>query len=144
MGSLMAEVQAEMNEQPQQLALDQDIEQAVLVKAWQGFLEELGDSPQAILIKDAVFEANGREVKVRVGSKRALAAIKEDISLIRHLRNELKAPKLILKVEEDEQLRASRPQPKKRLTAKDKYLAMREDNPAIEELRKRFDLRPEE
>ncbi|MEM7572263.1 MAG: DNA polymerase III subunit gamma/tau [Bacteroidota bacterium] len=143
-GSLMAEVQAEMKDQPQLPDQEADIEQEQLISVWHAYLAELGDSPQAILIKDAVFEAVGREVKVRVGSKRALAAIKEDLALVQHLRNQLQAPKMILQVEEDEQLRASRPQPKKRLTAKDKYLAMREENPAIEELRKRFDLRPEE
>ena len=139
----MAEIEAEVSSQPTE-EITGDIDQEVLQTAWKEYLADMGDSPQAILIKDSIFEAAGREVKVKVGSKRALAAIKEDMALIQHLRKVLKAPKMALKVEEDDELRAIRPEPKKRLTAKDKYLAMREDNPAIEELRKRFDLRPEE
>ena len=47
-------------------------------------------------------------------------------------------------IEIDKSKAVEPPKRKRLLTSKDKYLAMRETNPNIQELQKRFDLRPDE
>ncbi|MEM6397412.1 MAG: DNA polymerase III subunit gamma/tau [Bacteroidota bacterium] len=115
-----------------------------LQAAWAAYLTTLGDTGPYYLLKDTVVEPYGSEIRARVGSQRSLAALRDDNSAMLYLREELKAPRLALRAELDESLRAARPQPKKRMTPKEKYLDMRAQNPMIDELRKRFDLRPEE
>jgi DNA polymerase-3 subunit gamma/tau len=73
-----------------------------------------------------------------------MASFREDNSLIIHLRETFKRPELIMLLKVDKSLQPKKSEIKRRLTAKDKFLAMRQKNPAIDSLRKRFDLRPEE
>ncbi|MEM8586014.1 MAG: DNA polymerase III subunit gamma/tau [Bacteroidota bacterium] len=121
-----------------------EIEPKKLQEAWQAYLVTLDGSAQYFLLKDAILEPYDSEIRARVGSQRSLAVMREDRSVMAYLREALNAPRLALRAELDEGLRAARPQPKKRMTPKEKYLDMRAQNPMIDELRKRFDLRPEE
>jgi DNA polymerase-3 subunit gamma/tau len=120
------------------------LEEAGLLEAWEVFLELQGSSTLALHLKMAKPTLENEEVVVRVGSQRVMASLREDTSLIQHLRNHFQRPGLIMRLAVDESLRPTKPTVKKRLTAKDKFLKMREKNPAIDDLRKRFDLRPEE
>ncbi|MEO0789903.1 MAG: DNA polymerase III subunit gamma/tau [Bacteroidota bacterium] len=123
---------------------DPEILPEKLQEAWQAYLKTLDGNGQYFLLKDAILEPYDSEIRARVGSQRSLAVLREDRSAMVYLREALNAPRLALRAELDESLRASRPQPKKRMTPKEKYLDMRAQNPMIDELRKRFDLRPEE
>ena len=113
--------------------------------AWDVFLAEQRDTPLAVFLKQARPELQGEEeVVVKVGSARAIASLREDDSLIRHLRATFERPNLVMILEHDDSLKPVQMKVKKRLSAKEKYLQMREQNPALDDLRRRFDLRPEE
>ncbi|WP_020571928.1 DNA polymerase III subunit gamma/tau [Neolewinella persica] len=112
--------------------------------AWDNFLTKNAGSTLAVNMKKAIPSLKGEEVHVRIGSQRVIASFREDASLINHLRNAFRRPGLILILKEDATLKPKKSEVKRRVTAKDKFLAMREKNPAIDDLRKRFDLRPEE
>ncbi|MEM9929373.1 MAG: DNA polymerase III subunit gamma/tau [Bacteroidota bacterium] len=118
--------------------------QASLEVAWQDFLVKHKGTTLAVNMRKAIPELNGEEINVRIGSQRVMASVREDSSLINHLRETFRRPDLIMLLKVDESLKPVKSEVKKRLTAKDKFLAMREKNPAIDDLRKRFDLRPEE
>ncbi|MEO0732794.1 MAG: DNA polymerase III subunit gamma/tau [Bacteroidota bacterium] len=115
-----------------------------LQQAWDVFLRQQGSSTLGLHLKMAAPGLDGGEVVVRIGSQRVMASLRENKSLVEHLRTTFQRPGLIMRLQVDESLRPAQAPVKKRLTAKDKFLAMREKNPAIDDLRKRFDLRPEE
>ncbi|MTB52600.1 DNA polymerase III subunit gamma/tau [Lewinella sp. W8] len=120
------------------------LDEAGLHESWAAFLELQGSSTLGLHLKMAKPTLEAEEVVVRVGSQRVMASLREDNSLIQHLRDHFQRPGLIMRLAVDESLRPAKTAVKKRLTAKDKFLKMREKNPAIDDLRKRFDLRPEE
>lgn len=121
-----------------------DLTEETLRHAWGTFLRNQGSSTLALHLKMATPGLEGEEVVVRIGSQRVMASLREDKQLILFLRETFLRPDLIMRLTVDENLRPTRDPVKKRLTAKDKFLRMREKNPAIDDLRKRFDLRPEE
>ena len=115
-----------------------------LKNAWDAFLRENAGSTLSLHLKMAAPGLKGDEINVRIGSQRVMASLRDDKTLIAYLRKTFNRPDLIMLSSIDENLRPSKAPVKKRLTAKDKFLRMREKNPAIDDLRKRFDLRPEE
>ncbi len=85
-------------------------------------------------------------IKLIVASEFVKETVKKERELLGHLKQKLKAPKLVFEFEIDKE-KAPKPEKPKRptfLTPKQKYLQMRKLNPAVDELRKRFDLRPDE
>ena len=112
--------------------------------AYDVFLRENAGSTLALQLKMAKPRLEGEEVIVTAGSQRVLAMLRENKSLVQHLRNAFQRPNLVLRHAVDEAMKPTERKVKKRLTARDKFLAMRQKNPAIDDLRKRFDLRPEE
>lgn len=140
---MMAEIAAEESTVPDTDNLP-ELSEASLQKAWDVFLERTAGSTLALHLKMAAPGLEGEEVVVRIGSQRVMASLRDDKSLIEHLRATFQRPDLIMRLTVDENLRPAQAPVKKRLTAKDKFLRMREKNPAIDDLRKRFDLRPEE
>ena len=142
--SLLAEAEEELDDA---IPVDElpELDDESLRGAWDAFIRERKDSTLALFMKQALpLVERGEEVVVKIGSARALASLRDDESLIVHLRDVFARPNLVMRLVEDASLRPVQSTAKKRLTAKDKFLAMREKNPALEELRRRFDLRPEE
>ena len=122
-----------------------DLTQEAVQNAWDTFLRDNKTTTLALQIKLAVPTLEGEEIIVRMGSQRVMASLRDDDTLIAFLRKTFQRPSLIMLLKLDKSLQAAvKPTVKKRLTAKDKFLMMREKNPAIDDLRKRFDLRPEE
>ena len=115
-----------------------------LKRAWDNFMTINSGSTLAVNMKRAEANVHGEEVHVRIGSQRVMASFREDKSLIIKLRETFGRPDLVMLLKVDDSLKPVKSEVKRRLTAKDKFLAMREKNPAIDSLRKRFDLRPEE
>ncbi|THH35571.1 DNA polymerase III subunit gamma/tau [Neolewinella litorea] len=144
LNSMIAEAEEETDhELPSDELPELDDEQ--LRGAWDAFLAEQKGTTLAVFLKQALPLVRGEEeVVVKVGSARAIASLRDDESLIAHLRKTFERPNLVMILEHDESLKPVQTKVKKRLTAKDKYLKMREKNPALDELRRRFDLRPEE
>ena len=144
LNNLMAEIdetQSAVASSPNDLP---ELTQETMQHAWDTFLQG-NTTTLALQMKLAKPTLEDGEVIVRMGSQRVLASLREDDSLMTYLRKTFQRPSLIMLLKLDESLRAAtQPTVKKRLTAKDKFLMMREKNPAIDDLRKRFDLRPEE
>ncbi|WP_420457957.1 DNA polymerase III subunit gamma/tau [Neolewinella sp.] len=141
--SLLAEAEEELEDAVPADELP-ELDDESLRRAWDAFLQEHKETTLALFMKQALPLVEDEEVVVKIGSARALASLRDDESLIVHLRDVFARPNLVMRLVEDASLKPVQSTAKKRLTAKDKFLAMREKNPALEELRRRFDLRPEE
>lgn len=144
MDSLLAEAATEMT---QVTASDElpELSAETLRHAWDAFITEQPEGSTLVLfLKQALPTLEGEEVVIRLGSARAKASLREDESLIAFLRKTFARPELVMRLEEDASLKPVQTTVKKRLTSKDKFLKMREKNPALGELQRRFDLRPEE
>lgn len=114
--------------------------------AWNRYTEAVERDTLRIILRAAQLSVEKLDMAATVGTNLAASAIREASDLMEFLRKELKAPQLTMRIEVDEALRpADTKRPRNKvLSAKEKYLLMRESNPAVEELRKRFDLRPDE
>ena len=121
-----------------------ELTDAALQTAWSDFMAQHAGTTLAVNMKRAAGRVADGGIEVRIGSQRVMASFREDTSLINHLRTAFGRPDLVMRLTIDESLRPAKAEVKRRLTAKDKFLAMRAKNPAIDDLRKRFDLRPEE
>lgn len=115
-----------------------------LQEHWSNFQNDHAASTLREMMKLARPELTDGEVVVKVGSQRTASMLRADDTLIKYLREQFQRPDLSMRQEEDASMNERKPAVKRRLSAKDKFLAMRAKNPAIDDLRKRFDLRPEE
>ena len=111
---------------------------------WDDFMAKNKGRTLTVMASQTVPALEGEEIVVRAGSQRVMASFRDDDSLISCLREYFGKPNLAMRLVVDKTLQPKEIVVKKRLTAKDKYLAMRQKNPAIDDLRKLFDLRPEE
>ncbi|NJC25379.1 DNA polymerase III subunit gamma/tau [Neolewinella antarctica] len=121
-----------------------ELNETNFTEAWTDFTKENAGSTLALMMGQTKADLEGEEVVVRVGSQRVLASLRDNNSLINFLRDRFGNPALAMRLEVDKSMQIKTAAIKKRLTAKDKFLAMREKNPEIDDLRKIFDLRPEE
>ena len=144
MNSLIAEAEEEIEAVQLPIELP-ELDEEHLLGAWEAFQLEQKASTLAVFLKQAkpTLRENG-DVVIKIGSTRALASLRDDDSLITFLRTTFERPNLVMLLEHDESMKPVPAPVKKRYTVKEKYLQMRDKNPALEELRKRFDLRPEE
>jgi DNA polymerase-3 subunit gamma/tau len=114
-------------------------------EAWNAYVANTERESIKVPLQSAQLSVNGLAIQARVASSLAENTIRQESGLMEYLRDQLQAPNLTLSVIIDESLRKDEPVERPRvLSARDKYLLMREHNPAVEELRKRFDLRPDE
>lgn len=117
-----------------------------LQNAWQEYLEKTEMvSNVKMLFQNVELSLTDFHVVATVSSSLAENAIREELKLIEHLRRHFNLPQLTFTTKRSEKKSTdAAPKYQKPLTAKEKYLKMRETNPALQELQKRFDLRPEE
>ena len=140
--ALVAEVKAD--EQGQEMK-EKDLTQEALEKYWKQYAEEeCTQSAVRSVLKAAQLKAEANQILVAVGSTLAENNIRQEKGLMEFLRTQFRNPKLVLTIEKDENLAPEKPKVQKPLTPKEKYLKMREVNPKLTELQKRFDLRPDE
>ncbi len=136
---------AEIEEASKQTAdTVQSVSLEAIQAAWNTYTEGVERDTLKLVLKQARLEVEGLDVRAAVGTGLAASAIREADGLMEYLRTELRAPQLTMRIEIDEALRPPEPKRTKPLTPKEKYLLMREANPAVDDLRKRFDLRPDE
>lgn len=113
--------------------------------AWNIYLNKVERDSLRIQLKSAKLEVEGLKITVQVGSNLAEGAIKGETNLTDFLREKLNAPGLVLSISVDNSMKQEKKITKpKILNAKEKFLFMREQNPAVDALRKKFDLRPDE
>lgn len=139
--ALMAEVKHD--NQPKEEVTQISLE--ALQAAWSDYAQRAERESVRLPLQSAQLSVEGLAIQVRVGSKLAEGAIREESGLMDFLRAQLQSESLSLRVTVDDSLRTNdKPTPPRLLSAKDKYLMLRETNPLLEEMRKRFDLRPDE
>lgn len=114
-------------------------------EAWETYIEACEQESVKVIMRNAALGLLGEEeLKVTVSSNLAENTIRQEDDLIEHLRATLKAPGLMMRIGVDKSSAPAPPKPKRLMTSKEKYLAMRETNPLLQEMQKRFDLRPDE
>lgn len=140
--ALAAEVQAGEEEQLPKEALTPE----ALEKYWDQYVEEEcdQDSVRTILKAAKLTVENSHHILVTVGSVLAENTLRQERLLMDYLRGQFKDNALTMGIEVDRKLAPEMPKRQRPLTPKEKFLKMRKQNPALGELQKRFDLRPDE
>jgi len=141
---LLEELKAEEAENQLVEVKDLTIEQ--VKKAWMAYAKSVELASYRSFLQKSEIGLDGDAIKVKVSSELALSNIQQDGQILETLRRELHAPALVLNVKVDENKKQAPPpeRPKHLMTSKEKYLAMRETNPLLQEMQRRFDLRPDE
>lgn len=140
---LDAEIEAEEAEEAATEIPELTLETAQ--KAWNGYLETVKQMSTKSIMKPAEVMVEDGKIIVSVGSKLGVNTIRQEPDLMDYLRKELQNNTLELSVVIDpEKALANQIDRKpKALSEKDKYDMMKEINPLIGEMRKRFDLKLE-
>lgn len=141
---LLEEVKAE--EAENQLVEAKDLTAEQVKKAWMAYAKSVELASYRSFLQKSEIGLEGDAIKVKVSSELALSNIQQDGQILQRLRKALHAPALVLNVSVDENKKKAPPpeRPKHLMTSKEKYLAMRETNPLLQEMQRRFDLRPDE
>jgi DNA polymerase-3 subunit gamma/tau len=114
-------------------------------EAWKAYIDQCEQESVKVIMRNAELGLLGEdELKVTVSSNLAENTVRQEDGLIEHLRTTLKSSGLMMRVEVDKSSVPEPPKPKRLMTSKEKYLSMRETNPLLQEIQKRFDLRPDE
>jgi DNA polymerase-3 subunit gamma/tau len=142
LNNLLAEVKGNGAEQEQKQ--DNTLELEKVQKSWDEYLMQVESDTLRITLKNAKLEVADKQITVTVGSRLAVDSIKMETDLIDHLRKQLKCKDLLLDLLIDESQKPEIAKPQKPLDAKGKFIKMRSLNPNIQELAKRFSLRPDE
>ena len=140
LNSLLAEEQANMEtkEEVKSIALDE------VEAAWQSYSDQLESDSLRVALKQVELTVEDTTVIVSTGSNRYADTIRQDLELVPFLRAKLRASNMLLRIEIDEDLRKKhQPKTKKILGPREIYSLMRDANPIISDLQKRFDLYPD-
>ncbi|MCB0551656.1 MAG: hypothetical protein KDD19_29085, partial [Phaeodactylibacter sp.] len=140
--AMLAEVKAEEAELLTQEV--QEVTQERVEEAWNLYLESQDQESVKVIMRNSELKLEGQNVLVTVTSALAENTIRQEGNLMEYMRDVLTAPELTMTIEIDKSKAVEPPKRKRMMSSKDKYLAMREVNPNITELQKRFDLRPDE
>jgi DNA polymerase-3 subunit gamma/tau len=123
-----------------------EFSEATLEKYWKKYTDEkITSNRTKNAFKTAVLKLNGQAITVQVTSNFNKSALSEERDLILYLREKLQAPELSIVIEVS---KTDIPEPKKIkqpqfLSPREKYKLMREVNPMVDELQKRFGLLPD-
>lgn len=140
--NLLAEVKVNDDQDLQNQEMELEIEK--VQKAWDEYATESESDTFRLTLTNALLEVKEKEIRVMVGSRLAVDTIKTETGLIEYLRQELKCNELMLDLQVDESQKPVMEKPQKPLDAKGKFIKMRSINPNIQDLVKRFQLRPDE
>jgi DNA polymerase-3 subunit gamma/tau len=141
--SLLAELKKEEKQQPKRTTEEISVEE--VKQAWMDYASSVELASYRSFLQNAMIALDGEAVKVKVSSELALSNIQQDRAILVRLRDQLHVPDLVLNVKVDENRKKKvKEKPKRLLSSKDKYLAMRDTNPLLQEMQRRFDLRPDE
>ncbi len=114
-------------------------------QAWSNYAATVTQEIVKLQLKSARLEVDTLRVTAYVGSKLAESTLREDSALMDSLRQQLQCDSISLQIVIDESMRSVEKTPQiKILTAREKYIQLREVNPALEQIFKRFDLQFDE
>ncbi|MEZ4985602.1 MAG: DNA polymerase III subunit gamma/tau [Saprospiraceae bacterium] len=113
--------------------------------AWDEYVGKIERDSLRYQLQSVLLEASGLTIQAKVASQLTESAIREEQGLTQWLREQLKAPGLMLTVEIDASLRKEEPvvQRPTLLSAQDKYRLMAEQNPHVRLLIDAFELKPD-
>jgi len=115
-------------------------------EAWETYIAQCDQESVKVIMRNAELSLKSEEeLHVEVSSNLAENTIRQEDGLMDFLREKLTAPKLLMSLHVDKTKGPEPPpKPKRLMSSKEKYLEMRETNPLLQEMQKRFDLRPDE
>jgi DNA polymerase-3 subunit gamma/tau len=119
------------------------LSQEDLKNAWHTYIEQLDKDSVKTILKGAEISIEGEQVMAVVGSALAESTIRQEGGLMEHLRQQMHAPMLALKIKLDPARSNAAPAKPKKMTDSEKYWGMKSVNPLVDEVRKRFDLKLE-
>ncbi len=143
LNALLAEVKQESNGNGEEAIT---LTLLALQDVWKQYVEAM-TAPLAtkLLFREVELTLHEHHLTATAGTSLAENTIREETGLIEQLRRHFSLPQLtfsILKI--DKNPGAAPPKYQKPLSAKEKYLKMRETNPHLQKLQQKFDLRPDE
>lgn len=114
-------------------------------QAWNNYAATVTQEIVKLQLKSARLEVDALRVTAFVGSKLAESTLREDSALMDSLRQQLQTDSISLQIVIDESMRSVEKTPQiKILTPREKYIQLREINPDLEQMFKRFDLQFDE
>ena len=139
---LLAEVkQSDSNGSEKEVA---ELSLEKIQEAWQAYLDEETKDSVRIMLQHATLELNDLEMVVTLGTSLAENTIRQENGLMDFIRKKIGRKDIILKIKVNKENAPEPPKRQKPLTSKEKYLKMRELNPSVTTLQKRFGLKPDE
>jgi DNA polymerase-3 subunit gamma/tau len=146
--SLLDSLEAEVHHEKKASDVPKTVlSQETLIEYWNKYIaEKITSNRTKSVFNVSVANLEGNTIKVEVASKFNKSMIAEERDLVFYLREHLNAPELGIDIIID---KINIPEPEKPkqpqfLSARDKYKLMRDINPMVDELQKRFGLFPEE
>lgn len=113
--------------------------------AWDNYAATVTQEIVRLQLKSARLEVDALRITAYVGSKLAESTLREDGALMDSLRQQLQTDSVSLQIVIDESMRTvDKPAQVKILTPREKYIQLREVNPDLEQMFKRFDLQFDE
>lgn len=113
-------------------------------KYWGIYTEKVESDIIKQSLKGAVLSLYNNFLNIKVASNLQRADIEKEKNLMIFIRESLNVKDLQLKIEVEAKAQDNKPVIKKNLTVKERYLQMREVNPKLTALQKRFSLMPDE
>lgn len=113
-------------------------------QAWQGYLKQVTSNSLRVAIAEAQLSLEGLTIQAMVANEVQLTMIQTELNLMQHVREYMSQPKLMLELRVDPAKKQEAPVAKKWTSPKEKFQAMVEQNPAVQELAMRFELSPDE
>ncbi|MEM1220858.1 MAG: DNA polymerase III subunit gamma/tau [Bacteroidota bacterium] len=139
--ALDAEVADEVEVQVRKL---EDVPVEEIEKTWSAYAESINDDLLRGILRDTKIFVEEGVLIAMVATGYAKNEVLQAREMMEYLREELQVPDLQREIRVDETRKKKEALPKKKLlTPKEKYIQMREQNPMITEIRKRFDLSPD-
>lgn len=114
-----------------------------LENAWGEYIQASEKDSVKSILKGAETTIEGEEVKVTVGSALAESLIRQERGLMEYLREKMQAPRLSMRIKLDPTRSNAAPAKPRPMTPSEKYWKMKSQNPLIDEVRARFDLKLE-
>jgi DNA polymerase III subunit gamma/tau len=133
------------NEIDEPIAEQKEITREEFQKVWNEYAKNIKSPSVRTTISNAEFELKDESIKVTVGSTMAKEMVQQEAELMQFIRDQLGRQELIMEVliDPDKLPDEAKVKPKKLFSTKEKYDQMLKENPLIDEMRKRFDLKPD-
>lgn len=139
--TLKSKMNLPANDQPGEVQLLLEEVQPI----WNEYAEAVQSESVRNFLKTAQLSLESNKLIVLVGSNFAGNALREEKGLMEKLRKAFRFPSMEWEIRVDEEKRkANAPPPKKKpLTAREKFIQMKESNPLLAKMRDRLDLMPD-